>query len=62
MQNQHRINYQTMYFGKHVLYVVESFGSIAYNVKRLCDVWLMRKVFSATILQNPCYMPFLFTN
>ena len=26
--------------------------SLAYNGKRLCEVALMRKVFSATILQN----------
>ena len=31
MQNQHRINYQTSYFGNTVLYVVESVGSIADN-------------------------------
>ena len=31
MQNQHKINYQTSYFGNTVLYVVESVGSIADN-------------------------------
>ena len=39
MQNQHRINYQTSYFGNTVLYVVESVGYIADNVKRLCVRW-----------------------
>ena len=38
MQNQHRINYQTSYFGNTVLYVVESVGSIADNVTWLCAV------------------------
>ena len=31
MQNQHRINHQTSYFGNTVLYVVESVGYIADN-------------------------------
>ena len=48
MQNQHRINYQTSYFGNTVLYVVESVGSITDNGKRLGIAWLMRNNFSAT--------------
>ena len=36
MQNQHRINHQTSYFGNTVLYVVESVGYIADNVGAAC--------------------------
>ena len=37
MQNQHRINYQTSYFGNTVLYVVESVGYIADNVSHIAE-------------------------
>ena len=42
MQNQHRINYQTSYFGNTVLYVVESVGSIADNVNGLAKLPILK--------------------
>ena len=54
MQNQHRINHQTSYFSNTVLYIVESVGYIADNVKRLGFCGVYAQSFFHAIEPNQC--------